>query len=101
MRRYLFSLLSILALAAVIPAVAAAHGGGHQRDRNDRGRDRVEIRHRHHRRHDRVEHFRAQRATPGVAATDAGTVKSFTAGILTITLNDGTAVSGRVNRNTE
>jgi hypothetical protein len=101
MRRYLFSLLSIVALAAVVPAIALAHSGDRRGDRHDQGRDRVEIRHRHHRRHHRVEHFREHAAKPGRAAADAGTVKSFQAGVLTITLTDNSTVSGRVNRNTE
>ena len=101
MRRYLFSLLSILALAAVVPAIAFAHSGDRRGDRHDQGRDRIEIRHRYHRRHDRVEHFRDHAATPGRTAADAGTVKSFKAGVLTIALTDGSAVSGRVNRQTE
>jgi hypothetical protein len=101
MRRYLFSLLSILALAAVVPAIALAHSGDHRGDRHDQRRDRLEIRHRHHRRHHRVEHFREHAAKPGKAAADAGTVKSFQAGVLTIALTDGSTVSGRVNRHTE
>lgn len=96
MRRYLFAVLSTLALAATLPAVAVAHD--HGRDRHDRGRDRFELRHRHHR---RVEHFRARRAAAATTPADAGTVKSFKAGVLTIALNDGSTVSGIVNRRTE
>jgi hypothetical protein len=100
MRRYLFAPLLLLALAATIPAVALARSGD-RLDRHDRGRDRFELRHRHHRRHHRVEHFREHAAEPGQAAADAGTVKSFQAGVLTIALADGSTVSGRVNRDTE
>ena len=39
--------------------------------------------------------------TPGTAGETAGTVTSFTAGVLTITLTDGTVVSGKVTENTE
>jgi hypothetical protein len=100
MRRYLFAPLLLLALAATIPAIALARSGEHRFDRHDRGRDRFELRHRHHRRH-RVEHFRQPAAKPGQAAADAGTIKSFQAGVLTIVLADGSTVSGRVNRDTE
>jgi hypothetical protein len=98
MRRYLFAVLSTMALAATIPAVAVAHD--HGRDRHDRGRDRGEVVHRHHRGHRRLEHFR-NHAAPGMADADAGTVQSFKAGVLTIALTDGTSVSGIVNRGTE
>src|SRR5689334_12570647 len=97
MRRYLFCLLSVLALAVAIPAIAAGHSGDRQPDRHDHARDRAELR--HHRRHDRVEHFRAH-AKLGMAA-DVGTVKSLTGGVLTITLNDGTTVHGLVKPSTE
>lgn len=39
-------------------------------------------------------------AAPGAPAT-AGTVRSFTGGVLTITLTDGSTVSGRVDEQTE
>jgi len=39
--------------------------------------------------------------TPGTSGETAGTVTSFTAGVLTITLTDGTPVSGKVTEGTE
>ncbi len=40
-------------------------------------------------------------ATPGSAGETAGTVTSFTNGVLTITLNDGSTVSGKVTEQTD
>jgi hypothetical protein len=99
MRRYLFAVLTILALLAALPAasVARSHdrGEGHHRRADDRGE-------RHHRRHDRIEHFRAHHAVVGnPTSQDIGTVQSFQGRILKIMLNDGSVVSGTVTRSTE
>src|SRR5262249_7738571 len=81
---------SALALAA--PQVASAHHGRHH--------------HRHHAHHARFRHFGtvSNTTTPTTKSpvTPAGTVKSFTEGVLTITLADGTTtVSGKVTEDTE
>jgi hypothetical protein len=93
MRRYLFAVLAGLMLLAALPAASVA---------------RPAHRTRHHRRHDRVLHFRDHRQAPSSPKTpsspisqDAGTVQTFTNGVLTIKLNDGSTVSGMVTQNTE
>src|SRR5437660_10883294 len=62
----------------------------------------------HHRHHSRIRHARLERfgdvgAAPTTAssADNAGTVKSFNNGRLTIMLNDGSAVTGAVTNDTE
>ena len=67
---------------------------------------RDEHRHRHHRvhaRHQRVRHERRGREHdfPPAKAGHAGTVQSFSDGVLVIMLNDGSTVSGRVTNGTE
>jgi hypothetical protein len=98
MRRYLFAVLTSLALVAALPLVAAARS--HDRgDNHRRADDRGE---RHHRRHNRIEHFRAHRAVVGKPMSqDIGTVQSFQGRTLKIILNDGSVVSGTVSRSTE
>ncbi|HEY2260386.1 MAG TPA: hypothetical protein VGH45_11765 [Solirubrobacteraceae bacterium] len=91
MRRYLFAVLTSLALLAVLPAGSMA--GSHHRS-HERGE-------RHHRRHDRIEHFRAHHRVAGhQMPQDIGTVQSFQNQILKLTLNDGSVVSGRFSRAT-
>jgi hypothetical protein len=74
--------------------VASAHGRGHHR-------------HHHHAKahHARLEHFGAPANTSPSgdqsAPGDAGRVASFTNGVLTITLADGSTVSGNVTSDTE
>jgi hypothetical protein len=96
MRRMIITAVATVSLAA--PSAALAHAG--------------ERHHRHHGRHHhhaRVLAFHAQApASPasslGAARSSsdsAGTIASFTNGLLTITLNDGTAVSGKVTERTE
>lgn len=63
-------------------------------------------RHHHHRRHVKThfERFGSQQSQePGTtgAASTAGTIATFTNGTLTITLADGSSVSGAVTRDTE
>lgn len=92
MRRIMLLVVGALALALAVPSIASAHGRHH--------------RHHHHARahHARVEHFNAPANTdpsnPGGPA-DAGRVASFTNGVLTITLADGSTVSGQVTNDTE
>lgn len=90
MRRLTITLAAALMLAAMAPASALA-------------------RHHHGRHHSRVRHARVERfgsdatsTSSGSSAADtAGTVQSFTGGVLTILLNDGSTVSGMVNNDTE
>ena len=93
MRRILLLVVGALALALAVPGIASAHGRGHHR-------------HHHHAKahHARLEHFNAPANTDPSnpsAPADAGTVASFTNGVLTITLADGSTVSGKVTSDTE
>lgn len=83
MRRFRFTLFAVMALLAVVPASALARGH-HQRS------------HRHHV-HARIERFGDVRASND----SAGTIKSFTDGVLEISLADGSTVRGRVTGDTE
>jgi hypothetical protein len=92
MRRLLFTVAASVLLVALAPASAMA-----------RGHHRHHSRH-HARHHARVRHerFGAVSASSSPADTEtAGTVMSFSGGILTIRLNDGSTVSGAVNAGTE
>jgi hypothetical protein len=107
MRRYLFTALAVLALAAVVPVASMARSDNGKREhaRGDRHREhagnRRHARH-HRRRHDRVEHFRAHGAQAGGQPADAGTIQSFKSGnVLTISLADGSTASGVVTKDTE
>jgi hypothetical protein len=93
MRRILFTLLASGALFAAVPAVSLAHSGHHHRSHARTVR--------HHR--IRHEHFAGSGSSTGTTAPsqNAGTVASFTNGILTITLADGSAVKGAVTNATE
>jgi hypothetical protein len=117
MRRMLTAAVAMTALA--LPGVALAHGGDRQRVEDHHGVHHGE---RHHARHDARHHrharliaFHAHAPTttppsvgagtspsPAPAASErAGTIASFTGDTLTITLNDGTTVSGKVTPRTE
>lgn len=98
MRRMLLIAIagSAFAVALAVPGVALAHHGHH---------------HHHHAKHARVLHFGSiPTPTPPSSApttpsaptppAPAGTVKSFTEGVLTITLADGSTVSGKVTEET-
>ena len=95
MRRTLFAVLVSAVALAIVPATVVARG--HERRGHDRRDQKREHRHHHRRHHERVRHERLghEPEFQGDAAT-AGTIKSFTGGVLTITLNDGSTVSGRV-----
>jgi hypothetical protein len=97
--------------ALALPGVALAHGDEHRR-----GEDHHAAPHagrEHHHRHARLLAFHAQApaatapstgapVSPApVGAERAGTIASFTGGTLTITLNDGTTVAGKVTPRTE
>jgi hypothetical protein len=98
MRRMIMTAVATVSLAA--PSAALAHNG--------------ERHHHHHRghHHAHVLAFHAQApatsnsgttspsSTPATGDT-AGTIASFTNGVLTITLNDGSTVSGKVTERTE
>lgn len=98
MRRMIMTAVATVSLAA--PSAALAHSG--------------ERHHHHHRghHHAHVLAFHAQApassnsgatspsSTPATGDT-AGTIASFTNGVLTITLNDGSTVSGKVTERTE
>lgn len=92
MRRILLLAVGALALALAVPSIASAHG--HHR-------------HRHHHakaHHARLEHFAGTANTDPAGPAgpgDAGTVQSFTGGVLTIALADGSTVSGKVTNDTE
>jgi len=105
MRRMIMTAVATVSLAA--PSAALAHNGEHHR---------AGERHHHHRGHHRHAHvlaFHAQAPasstsgtsspSPTTPASDdkAGTIASFTNGVLTITLNDGSTVSGKVTERTE
>jgi hypothetical protein len=93
MRRILFTVMAAAALCVAVPTAALAHGS------------------RQHKRHHRVRHefFKAHRhdsgtssgSSSGTTAPTAGTVTSFANNVLTITLANGTTVSGTVTSDTE
>jgi hypothetical protein len=94
MKRILLVAVSSSALALAAPAIASAHHHGKHH-------------HKHHGGTARVLDFRASApATSSPAPTtptteSAGKVASFKEGVLTITLNDGTSVSGKVTEQTQ
>jgi hypothetical protein len=91
MRKIVLSVVACAALAAMLPASALAHG------------------HHHKRHHSRVHHrtFGHDWGQSGSSSTtmsfdqNAGTVQTFTGGVLTIALNNGQTVSGDVTGDTE
>lgn len=112
MRRALLSGLAITALGLAAPGVALAHHGHHHHKSKSKA---------HHARV-RFEHFGASSPMPGSDTTatagtgttpgatppapnsvseDAGKIVSFTNEVLTISLNDGSTVSGKVTSRTE
>jgi hypothetical protein len=93
MRKVLFSVLVGVAVLALAPAAALARGDHHRHHRKHARHARI--------RHDRFGSDQSQPTAPG-AAQDAGTVQSFNnQGVLTILLNDGSTVTGRVTNATE
>jgi hypothetical protein len=102
MRRVFFTAVASSALALAVPGVAAAqHGKRHHSHRASS--------HKRHHRHAHIVRFGTLAAsTPGSNASSpatpsspAGTVASFTGGVLTITLADKSTVSGKVTDQTE
>jgi hypothetical protein len=94
MRKTLFAAVASSVVLAVAPAVASArshHHRGHHGPRRTHARLRDT-------------HFGSgndQRGAPNDGAQDAGTVASFSNGVLTLRLNDGSIVSGQVTDVTE
>ncbi len=93
MRRILLSVVACCAVIAFVPASAPAQGHHHKR-------------HHHRGHHARVRHFGddQNQNNPGAGQNQdqtAGTVQSFSNGVLTIALNDGSMVSGTVTGDTE
>jgi hypothetical protein len=104
MKRIFLTALSISALAFGVPALASAHHAGHHARC-------ASARHHHHARCARA-HVLAfgplAKATAGATTTapttsteTAGKITAFVAPKLTITLNDGTEISGKVTSDTE
>jgi hypothetical protein len=94
MRKFLFTLLAVGALLAALPAASLAHGDEHHQ--GDRHRERE---HRQSQHDDRFAHERfGERDGIG---HDVGTVSAFANDRLTIRLNDGSSVTGAVDRLTE
>jgi hypothetical protein len=91
LRRFLYTLIAGAAIASAVPATALAqgHDRGHRRDNE-----------RHHRHHARFHHRHFGRID-APAMQNAGTVASFDGRTLAIRLNNGSTVSGVVNRGTE
>jgi hypothetical protein len=89
MRRTLIMTLASTAVLAVAPGAALAHGHHHSG------------KHKGHR-HAKVETFGTDTSTQQPSSSDtAGTVSSFSGGVLVIKLNDGSMVSGKVTPDTE
>jgi hypothetical protein len=92
MKRIIITLVAGTAVLAAGPAVALArhHHGSH--------------RSLHAKRHARIRHEKfgsTDPTTPASSPDNAGTVDTFSNGILTITLNDGSTVTGKVTDATE
>lgn len=105
MRRALLSVFGIAALALAAPGVALAHHHHHHKSMSRAHHARVHF-----------EHISPAGVTlqPGPKSSDepkseplatpsegAGKIESFTEGVLTIVLNDGSKVSGKVTSDTE
>src|SRR5690242_1057691 len=88
MRRVVYTIAACALMAGAVPASALAHHHS-----------------RHHSRthHAKLRHFGHETTAPtsANAADNAGTVQSFTGGVLTIALNDGSTVKGMVTNDTE
>jgi hypothetical protein len=105
MKRTLLTMMASSMLVFALPAVASAsHGKHHHGARHSSS-------HRHHAKGARLLTFAPATPASGAPTTTAapttpanetaGTVTSFTNGVLTITLTDGTVVSGKVTEETE
>jgi hypothetical protein len=103
MRRVFLTAVASSALALAVPGVASAqHGKRHQSHRASS--------HKRHHRHAHIVRFgtlatastpSSSASSPATPSSPAGTVASFTGGVLTITLSDKSTVSGKVTEQTE
>jgi len=103
MRRVFFTAVASSALALAVSGVASAqHGKRHHSHRASS--------HKRHHRHAHIVRFgtlatastpSSSASSPATASSPAGTVASFTGGVLTITLADKSTVSGKVTEQTE
>jgi len=91
MRKIVLSAVACCALIAIIPATALAHGHHHKRHHS-----RV-----HHRTFGHDWNQSGSSTTSTSADQNAGTVQSFSGGVLTIAVNNGQMVSGQVTNDTE
>jgi hypothetical protein len=83
---------AVATLSLAAPSAALAHHG--ERHHHHRGR--------HHHVHVLAFHAQAPASAPSSTSADsAGTIASFNEGVLTIKLNDGSTVSGKVDDGTE
>jgi hypothetical protein len=95
MRRTVVSLVMSVVVLVAAPSIAAAAHHKRHHARHHRA-------HRTHHRSQSVRHRHFGKADPTQSGgQQAGTVTSFANGILTITLNDGSTVSGAVTDQTE
>jgi len=101
MKRSLLTAVGVMALVLAVPSAALAHNG------------RVHHRHKAHHAKFRIVHIGSTATAPTTptapsttapttppAPENAGTVASYTGGVLTLTLNDGSTVSGKVTNDT-
>lgn len=98
MRRTSLIAMAMAALALAVPGAALAHGRSHHPKKKTH-----HVRH-SHRVRSHIRRFVAANPTAPPTTTpsdNAGTVASFTGGVLTLTLNDGSTVSGKVTSDTE
>ena len=99
MRRILVTVAAATTILAVTPGLAMAHK--HHR-RHHRSHHAAQVHHRRSSHHRQVRHERFGKASTSDQSTGtAGTVTSFENGVLTITLTDGSTVSGAVDNSTE
>lgn len=100
MQRSLLTAMGITALALAMPGAALAHNGHGRHHHHHRARA-----HAHHAKF-RLVHIGPATSTPAPAPAttptpeNAGTVTSYTNGLLTLTLKDGSTVSGKVTNET-
>jgi hypothetical protein len=92
MRKIVLTVVACCALIAIVPASALAHGHHHKRHHHARI---------HHRTFGHDWSQSGNTSTSTSSDQNAGTVTSFTGGVLTITLNNGQTVSGDVTGDTE
>lgn len=92
MRNIVLSVVACCAVLAIAPVTALAHGHHHKRHHHSRI---------HHRTFGHDWSQSGSSSTTTSSEENAGTVTSFTGGVLTITLNNGQTVTGNVTGDTE